>query len=131
MPAKWKIYNACSLYLVLWGIFFFIYGVYSSITESANQRQTALEVLILGLLLLVICKAYLNIRAIRRYKNEALLSKTEKGLFIAGYCLIVLFALGNIFLAAAFIIPEDFVHGNFIDENNRLDYRELLLDAGF
>jgi len=106
MPLKWKIYNACATYLLVWGTAFSLWGVYKTIENGVVNNDTIGIVVLFSILAIIIAKAVLSLKAIRHYKEATLPGRAEKVLFIIAFCFIVLFNTGALLAAIFFIIPE-------------------------
>ncbi|HWB24693.1 MAG TPA: hypothetical protein VG738_04395 [Chitinophagaceae bacterium] len=128
MPIKFKLYQACALYLLLWGSGFLLWAIYESV-RSGIERNDAVPIILAFLILsLVVVKAVLSIRAVKHYRDAALHTKYEKGLFIAGYCFIILFTAGILLLIVFVIVPEDFYRRYKL--GYQLAPQEALMDTG-
>lgn len=129
MPLQFKLYYACAMYLLLWGSGFFMWMFYQSAAHGTGS-ETAIIFTAFLIVALVTATGFMDIRAVKRYKEASLLSKTEKRFFIALYCFIILFAIGVSLLLGLLIIPEELRRRNYDGYMGRINMEDLVLTGG-
>jgi len=129
MPLKFKFYYAASLYLLLWGSALVLFVAYTFVTEEFGGQDFEWASLFLTIIILLLYKTALSIKAIRFYNKTILPSTLQKRLFIAGFCYIILFSVGISLLCLLLIVPEDFLRTREYYSTVRV--RQLFLDISF
>ncbi|HVX49425.1 MAG TPA: hypothetical protein VHB48_04680 [Chitinophagaceae bacterium] len=109
MPVKFKLYQACAYYLLLWATCFIIWAIYQTLRYGSGGNPVII-VLVFLTLAGVIAKAVLSIKAIKYYKQLTAPGRAEKTAFITAYGFIILLAAGLLLLIIFVIIPDDFIN---------------------
>lgn len=129
MPLQFKLYYVCAMYLLLWGSGFFMWMFYQSAAHGTGG-ETAVIFTAFLIVALVAATGVIGIRAVKRYKEASLLSKTEQRFFIALYCYIILFAIGVSLLLGLLIIPEELRRRNYNGYTGRINIEDMVLTGG-
>jgi hypothetical protein len=107
MPLKFKIYYACSLYLLLWAGGIFSYGLYSMLTDTSHDN-TLPQYFALFILTLIVYNAASSMVAVRRYRKSKMPSKVGRVLLIIGFAFNCLLSLAILALLIFVVVPDDF-----------------------
>jgi hypothetical protein len=93
MPVKFKIYYACSLYLLLWGCAMTTFLYLTPLKDRLGRPNTAITITMCLLFVILIVKSLLSIKAVHHYKSNTRHSKGGRRLFISTFCLTILVTL--------------------------------------
>lgn len=108
MPLKWKVYYWCMFYLLLWGLVMFIFiskqffheafyiGVDENLKDSILMSLTYL--LCILFVLAFIFKPFPDIQDIDTGNSITFKSKRKKKLFVASFCILIVFSLFSLFI---------------------------------
>ncbi len=99
------------------------------ITDTGDEANAFYQILSIFLMLLIITKTVMSIGAVQRYTKNKQFSKTGRVLFIIGFGLICLVAIGLLLMCVFVIVPEEFFKHPF--EKYGPSLKDLLMDISF
>jgi hypothetical protein len=130
MPIKFRIYYACSLYLLLWSCTTGTLLYFKPLKDDGNHSNASLATTMYVLLVILILKSLLSIKSIQHYKTNTRYSKAGRKLVIAAFILTIIVTL-FMSTTAIFMLGDIINNGEDRDSQGHVYINQILFHICF